>query len=193
MGRYLHLQLQAPTELRAWGDVRLLVEDRSYGMVRYEELGCNLQPARVIRTHSDEFSAMCTVKDGSNELLVAAGQASVEVDGGERNQGQNGVFAYNMATGKQEWQFCRKPPGMENSVKARGVATDGHGRLFVCDQGNTCIHMFSADGKYNQCLWKADDILGDLSKIQWSENTSCFYVTHTYNETVEIITLSAPF
>ena len=49
-------------------------------------------------------------------------------------------------------------------MKARGVATDGHGRLFVCDLGNKCVHMFSADGKYNQCLWKADDILGDLSK-----------------------------
>ena len=67
---------------------KMLVEDRSHGMVRYEDLSGNLQPARVIHTHSDEFSAMCTVKDGSNELLVAAGQASVEVDGGERNQGQ---------------------------------------------------------------------------------------------------------
>ena len=78
-------------------------------------------------------------------------------------------------------------------MEARGVATDGHGRLFVSDQGNQCIHMFSADGNYNQCLWKAGDILGDLSKIQWSENASCFYVTHTYKEKVEIITLSAPF
>ena len=140
----------------------MLVGDRSHGMVRYEDLSGNLQPTRVIHTHSDEFSAMCTVKHGSSELLVAVGQASVEVDGGERVQGQNGVFAYNMATCKQEWASCGKPPGMKNRMKASNVATDGHGRLFVCDQGNKCVHMFSADGKYNQCLWKADDILGEV-------------------------------
>ena len=212
----------------------MLVEDRSHGVVRCEDLGGNLQCTRVIHTHSDEFTDMCVVEDGSNELLVAAGQASVEVDGGERVQGQEGIFAYNMATDKQKWVFCGKPPGnsvadlgggrtrrappptvqnfldfmqffgkfdkivcwrpplegwrpllqgildpplgMENRMKACGLATDGRGLLLVSDQGNNCIHRFSTDGNYIECLLKGEDLLGEVGIIRWSNKRSSLHL-----------------
>ena len=154
----------------------MLIEDRSHGVVRCEDLGGNLQCTRVIRTHSDKFTDMCVVEYGSNELLVAAGQASVEVDGGERVQGQEGIFAYNMATDKQKWVFCGKPPGMENRMKACGLATEGRGLLFVSDKGNNCIHRFSTNGNYIEFLLKGEDLLGEVGVIRWSNKRSSLHL-----------------
>ena len=41
------------------------------------------------------------------------------------------------------------PLTWDEKFKPYGVATDQHGLLFVCDQGNACIQIFSVkDGKY---------------------------------------------
>ena len=124
-----------------------------------------------------EIADMCTVQDGYKQLLIVAARdvisPCVSRDGTFDFYGQDGIFAYNTATDKREWAFCGKLPGMENIMKARGVATDGRGHLFVSDQGNHCIHLFSVDGNYIKCLLKGEDRLGNPGIIRWWVEESC--------------------
>ena len=47
---------------------------------------------------------------------------------------------------------------MEEDLNAFGVTSDDHGILFVCDEGNKCIQMFSvSDGQYLGSLIKKVD------------------------------------
>ena len=39
-------------------------------------------------------------------------------------------------------------PGMEHKINPRAVTTDEEGHLFVCDDYNDCLQMFSTDGRY---------------------------------------------
>ena len=76
---------------------------------------------------------MCFVREENRNLLIVS---SAEM---------NGIEAYNADTTSLEWK------GQLPVLQRCGVASDGQGHIFVCDEAkeNKCIHMFSAsDGKY---------------------------------------------
>ena len=88
--------------------------------------------------------------------------------------GSKGIHACNVNTNSLEWK--REIDGMEKA----GVASDGHGRLFVFDGDNGCIHMLSvSDGQYMGCLIKqGDQGLGAPFFGVWSEEMSSLIVAH---------------
>ena len=89
-------------------------------------------------------------------------------------KGSEGIHACNVNTNSLEWK--REIDGMEKA----GVAPDGHGRLFVFDEDNACIHMLSvSDGHYMGCLIKqGDQCLGAPFFGVWSEEISSLIVAH---------------
>ena len=100
---------------------------------------------------------VCVVKDGDKELLI------VVVDE------VNGVFAYNTETGKLEWKVDVAAPRIKYGMCPVGITTDGRGHLFVTDENNEFIHMFSAsDGLYITDL----KITGNPQAIRWCKKSS---------------------
>ena len=66
-----------------------------------------------------------------------------------------------------------KVTGMEHALYALGVTTDGRGHLFVADDNNKSIHMFStSEGQYLGRLIKGVETLGNPARVQWSTETS---------------------
>ena len=62
--------------------------------------------------------------------------------------GYDGVHAYDASTGNIKWKVFEKLPGMEKAMRARGIAADDCGYLFVCDDDNQCVQMLSLKGDY---------------------------------------------
>ena len=88
--------------------------------------------------------------------------------------GPQGIHAYNVETNSLQWK--KEIDGMGRA----GVNSDGHGRLFVCDIDNGCIHMLSvSNGQYMGCLIKqGDQGLGVPLWGTWSEEISSLIVVH---------------
>ena len=88
--------------------------------------------------------------------------------------GPQGIRAFNADTNSLEWQ--KKIEGMEKA----GVASDGHGHLFVCDTHNKSVHMLSvSDGKNLGCLIKeGEQGLGIPLWTAWSKETSSLLIAH---------------
>ena len=116
----------------------------------------------VIHIELDDTSIrdMCLVQEGDKQIVVVAG-------------GDGGLFAYDTETGKLEWKVKEKPSEMMNAINTRGVTTDGHGHLFVCNTANECIQMFSAsDGQYLGRLMRGVETIGYPAKVHWNAETS---------------------
>ena len=106
---------------------------------------------------------MCFVREQNKNLVIVT---SVEM---------SGIEAHDADTGSLEWK------GQLPVLQRCGVASDGQGHIFVCDEAkeNKCIHMFSAsDGKYQGCLiGEGEQGLGVPLWAVWSEPTSSVIVT----------------
>ena len=75
----------------------------------------------------------------------------------------------------------------------RGIAADGHGRLFVCDFNNYVIQMFSvSDGQYLGCLIKeGEQSLGKPARISCCKMMPSLVVAHLVDRkwTISVIRL----
>ena len=93
---------------------------------------------------------MCCAELEGTLLLVAA-------------CGYSGLRAYNPSTKYPVWEFLSEIPFNQKDLFARNIATDDHGRLFVLDDKNKCIHVFSVGGKFvTTLLRKGERGLGEL-------------------------------
>ena len=112
---------------------------------------------------------MCTVKLENEALLIVLPYDAKEY-----------IHAYS-STGQLKWSGQKKIPS--GTFKSNSLAGDGSGRIFVADDTNNCIQMFSAlDGQYLGCFMnKGDQGLGDVSILRWCEATSSLVVGH-YND-----------
>ena len=105
---------------------------------------------------------LCYAQDGDKQLLVVTDR-------------EMGIFVYNIETDKLEWKVDTNLPGMEKTIDASGVVTDGRGHLFVGDyeKGNRCIQMFLvADDQYLGCFMKDKETFGYPGRLCWCEKTS---------------------
>ena len=134
----------------------------------FYELDCSSLPCL---TSDEVFNTgpgygMCYAEfDGKSLLVVACSEEGLE--------------AYNMDKKKFVWSIRGEIPLSEKRLKARRITTDKHGRLFVCDKGNKCIHIFSTDGKcVTTLLREGEQGLGELYHICWSEQLSGLIVAH---------------
>ena len=137
----------------------------------------------TIQTKLNEIYDMYCSQDGDKQLLFVAA-------------GLDGLFVYNINTGKLEWKVDRKPPGMEKDMDCLGVTTDKRGHLFVCDwkNGNRCIHLFRAsDGQYLGCLMKDEEKLGAPGNIHWCKKTSSLISVYSCKDEWHINVISVKF
>ena len=114
-----------------------------------------------------EIIDICYAKHSHENLLIVAGD--------ERLQ------AFQADTGQIKWSNKDVHlSGLNEEMKPFRIAADGNGRLFVNDENNKCIEMFSAsDGQYLGCLIKeGEQGLGDLWGMCCAEATSQLVVSH---------------
>ena len=97
--------------------------------------------------------------------------------------GSGGICASHKTNGKMRWKVKGRLPGMQKSMIARGIDTDGRGHLFVCDTANQCIQMFSLNGDYLGVLLRSgEQDLGTPFRIRWCRRTSSVVVLHHRND-----------
>ena len=152
----------------------LLYEDRSKNPFKIHWLDCNEAKPELLKEKSFATSLpyitdIIGVQNGVDELFIATSL-------------KNGIHCYSTATKSLKWRVVGKLPGMCKEMWAEGVATDGHGHLFVSDgwNGNRCTQMFSvADGQYLGCLIKeGEQGLGYPNGICWHSASHSLIVAH---------------
>ena len=106
---------------------------------------------------------MCYVQEQNKKLVILTAD------------GPQGIHAYNVDTKLLEWK--KEIDGMEKA----GVASDGHGHLFVCDGKNGCVHKLSvSDGRYLRRLINPGELGHGVRPYwaAWSERMSSLIVAH---------------
>ena len=131
---------------------------------------------RLLTTQTNFGYLMCLVTIEGKELLV--------ITCGLPNLTEGGVQAYNVKTKQLEWRVEGRLPGVTKFLKAKGLTTDDHGHLFVCDDNNRCVQMFNvADGRYMGTLIKnGEQGLGEPARIRWCSKISSFVIIHLKND-----------
>ena len=131
-------------------------------------LDCTTLPPRIMKHRNITYLPMnmwwdmCFVQEQNKTLVIVTGI------------GQQGIHAYNADTKLLEWK--REIGGMGKA----GIASDGHGHLFVFDKANKCVHTLSVlNGQYMGCLIKEGDLgLRRPCWGVWYEETSSLIVAH---------------
>ena len=109
---------------------------------------------------------LCSISQGNNQLVVSS-------------LGYDGIHAYDASTGNIKWKVFERLPGMELVLRARGIAADDSGHLFVCDDENQCVQMLSLKGDYLcPVLRYGEQNLGIPNRICWCPKTSSFVIVH---------------
>ena len=89
------------------------------------------------------------------------------------------INSFNKNTGKLKGFFDCTSLADQKVLDARGVTTDGHGHLFVCDVGNNCIRLFSMHGRHLGTLLKQGDHgIGRPWWIRWNPKNSSLVIVH---------------
>ena len=101
--------------------------------------------------------------------------------------GYRGVTAYNTDTGEEVWSMGGRMASTEKDLFARGITADQHGRLFVFDDRNRCIEVFSVYGKYITTLLKqGEEGIAEPRIIRWSEGLSGLLFVHGRGDNAQI-------
>ena len=147
----------------------LLYENTSAESREVHSLDCSEdEPAptgSVVNTNiSAEIEDICCTEYENGKLLVI-------VDKNEM------IHVYSTATGKLKWTIKEKPIREEKKFKPHGVAADGRGHLFVSDEVNKCIQMFSvSDGQHLGRFGL--EVEQSIGRIDWRDSTSSLLVAY---------------
>ena len=102
---------------------------------------------------------------GGNIVLVACGI--------------KGFKAYDVKKKQLKWCVSGKLDGLENALHVTRITSDGQESIFVCDQGNSCVIVFSFSGEYISTLVKAGEQgVGEPNEILWLKAVSLLIVAH---------------
>ena len=129
------------------------------------------------------ITSMCCVECQNEELLVTPYHKEGLFDGKD----ESGICAYNMRTGKLQWNTDGIIPGVHKRMVPTDVATDGRGHLFVCDTNNACLQMFSTKGHFLEAfdldVLKAENKgVATPHHICWSSGISSLVVVFENNK-----------
>ena len=121
--------------------------------------------------HDIVWDLCCTFMKNSNQrLLITTG-------------GFDGVNAHNSDADKLEWSVNGGLSGVEDEMTAEGVTSDGHGHLFVSDENNKCVHVFSISGDHvGTVLHEGEQGLGRPRLIHWCDSSFSLIVAHIIDE-----------
>ena len=120
------------------------------------QLDCSSSPCltRFEKSYRRTVHDLCSAELEGISLLVTV-------------NGYRGVKAYNASTGAHVWSMEGEIPFSKNDLFARSITADEHGRLFVLDDRNKCIHVFSVKGKYvTTLLRKGEQGIAELREIR---------------------------
>ena len=114
---------------------------------------------------SEQITDMCFIKENKRETVICL------------YSGLSGIYARNWSN-KLLWSVDGAVDG-KTEIRCVSVATDGRGHLFVCDEANQCIQLFSTDGLYIGRLIKCGEhLLGVPRLVRWCKKTSSLIIAH---------------
>ena len=128
-----------------------------------------------------EVNGMCWVNSDGKQFVVYA-----------PNTG--GIFAYNTALNRIEWDFKEIPTSIKNNSKngimnVRGLTTDGSGFIFVSDYDNESVLMLTTDGVYMGTVLDLKDVGGKPGTLCWCESLSSLVVAYEKDKKWAIVTV----
>ena len=158
----------------------LIYQDQGRGGLGVGKLSCSSYPPKTTNMknspRSSEFidlklqDMISCVTLPNDELII-------------KSFGSNGICTSHITSGKIRWKAKGRLPGMQKSMIARGIDTDGRGHLFVCDIANQCIQIFSLDGDYLGVLLRyGEQDLGIPFRIRWCRVVSSAVILHHRND-----------
>ena len=126
----------------------LLFVDYQTNPLKMKWLDCSKIPPRVIAAsslHESWVKDTCVAKEeNGNKKLV-----------GPFIKLAHKIQAVNVQLDQIEWSFDESMRGMKEKLQPRGVTADDQGHVFVCDEANACIQLFSvSNGSYSGTLLK---------------------------------------
>ena len=129
------------------------------------------EPGSVHVQHDLVWDLCCAfVRNGKQRLLITTG-------------GFDGINGHNAGTDKLEWSLKGGISGVEDEMTAEGVTSNGRGHLFVCDENNKCVHVFTTSGDLvGTVLREGEQGLGRPRLIHWCDGSSSLIVGHIIDE-----------
>ena len=96
------------------------------------------------------------------------------------NRIDGGIHVFDVNKDELVWGVTGKFVDTQKDIYAKGLTSDGFGRVLVSDRANRCIQMFAvADGRYlGSMLKEGEQGLGTLMWIRWCEKMSSLIVSH---------------
>ena len=96
-----------------------------------------------------------------------------------------GVFAYTLPGGELKWRVSGKLPEMMKKIEAKRLTADDQGHLFVCDQGNDCVHALSArDGSHlGVVVREGEEGVRTPYNVTWHQESKSLVVAHQKDNT----------
>ena len=175
-----HLGAHKPGRLCTASPSILLYTNQANYPCEIRWLDCSVFPpvpmagSDITQTDQGSIVDICCIQNETKQLLITA-------------LGYKGVSAYNTSKEGLEWEVKGKVPCMKRILNAARVATNGRDQVFVCDDYNDCIQMFTVDGHYMGTVSVNNDtFLGTPSRIDWCKNTSSLAVVHLKESQVGI-------
>ena len=114
----------------------------------------------------EQITDMCFINGNKRETVICC------------YSGLSGIYARNWSN-RLLWSVEGAVDG-KKEINCVSVATDGRGHLFVCDEANKCIQLFSRDGLYIGRLIKSGEHgLGVPGLVRWCKKTSSLIIAHS--------------
>ena len=163
-----------PMKLFAMNPI-LLCQHMTTDWLCYIPTGCRHLEQFGSINRSGKIKDICFFKENNKEIVICL------------YRGLKGIYARNWSN-QLLWSVDGAISGQQEIVCV-SVATNGHGHLFVCDDGNKCIQLFSTDGLYIGRLVKAGEHgLGEPRLVRWCKKSSSLVIAHT--KVTKVLTLN---
>lgn len=154
-----------------FGASHLLAQCKAQDSTRLLRLDCSTYHIKQTGTPTQVSSinkiqdGCCIEKNGNTQLVYVSGDIHCQD-----------------SNGKLVWSIHGAVTGTSTAAEIRccSLCTDDNGHLFVCDSSNKCIHLFSTDGVYLDCVAKEYEFnLGTPIFVRWCKKTSSLVVGHS--------------
>ena len=161
----------------------ILIFIDKHNPLKLKWLDCSKMPPQVITTsslHERWVKDICVAREknvSKTQLLV-----------GTFIKMANKIQAVNIQSDQIQWTFEGYMLRMKKELQPRGITSDDQEHLFVCDEANSCVQIFSvSNGKYlGTLLKKGDNSQGVPRGIRWHKESKYLTVSYTEPSSVRV-------
>ena len=101
-----------------------------------------------------------------------------------------GISCFNETFNKVLWSIKGAVGGTDQEMNPYGIATDDKGHVFISDNANSCIHMFTTNGTYIDTILRREEAeMGQIVKVKWCRATQSLVVAHCIEEKIHLTAL----